>query len=75
MKWSWFKVPVKVEQINEYLFSDTNSIKQHTVTECYTQQHEIWTQRNMNSYNNESSNPVDLFYSTWVPSWTSYSEW
>ena len=24
MKWSWFKlVPVKVEQINEYLFSDT----------------------------------------------------
>jgi hypothetical protein len=23
MKWSWFKVPVKVKQINEYLFSDT----------------------------------------------------
>ena len=23
MKWSWFKVPVKVEQINEYWFSDT----------------------------------------------------
>ena len=23
MKWSWFKVPVKVEQIIEYLFSDT----------------------------------------------------
>ena len=23
MKWSWFKVPVKVAQINEYLFSDT----------------------------------------------------
>ena len=23
MKWSWFEVPVKVEQINEYLFSDT----------------------------------------------------
>ena len=23
MNWSWFKVPVKVEQINEYLFSDT----------------------------------------------------
>ena len=23
MKWSGFKVPVKVEQINEYLFSDT----------------------------------------------------
>ena len=23
MKWSWFKVPVKVEQINENLFSDT----------------------------------------------------
>ena len=23
MKRSWFKVPVKVEQINEYLFSDT----------------------------------------------------
>ena len=23
MKLSWFKVPVKVEQINEYLFSDT----------------------------------------------------
>ena len=23
MKWSWFKVPVKVEHINEYLFSDT----------------------------------------------------
>ena len=23
MKWSWFKVLVKVEQINEYLFSDT----------------------------------------------------
>ena len=23
MKWSWFKGPVKVEQINEYLFSDT----------------------------------------------------
>ena len=23
MKWSWFKVPVKVELINEYLFSDT----------------------------------------------------
>ena len=23
MKWSWFKVPVEVEQINEYLFSDT----------------------------------------------------
>ena len=23
MKWSWFKVPVKIEQINEYLFSDT----------------------------------------------------
>ena len=23
MKWSWFKVPVKVEQINEYQFSDT----------------------------------------------------
>ena len=22
MKWSWFKVPVKVEKINEYLFSD-----------------------------------------------------
>ena len=22
-EWSWFKVPVKVEQINEYLFSDT----------------------------------------------------
>ena len=22
LKWSWFKVPVKVEQINEYLFSD-----------------------------------------------------
>ena len=23
MKWSWFKEPVKVKQINEYLFSDT----------------------------------------------------
>ena len=23
MKWSWYKVRVKVEQINEYLFSDT----------------------------------------------------
>ena len=23
MKWSWFKVPVKVKQINEYLFLDT----------------------------------------------------
>ena len=23
MKWSWFKVPVKVKQINEYIFSDT----------------------------------------------------
>ena len=23
VKLSWFKVPVKVEQINEYLFSDT----------------------------------------------------
>ena len=23
MKWSWFKVPVKVEHINEYLFSYT----------------------------------------------------
>ena len=23
MKWRWFKVPVKVKQINEYLFSDT----------------------------------------------------
>ena len=23
MKWGWFKVPVKVEKINEYLFSDT----------------------------------------------------
>ena len=23
MKWSWLEVPVKVEQINEYLFSDT----------------------------------------------------
>ena len=23
MKWSWLKVPVKVEQINEYLFKDT----------------------------------------------------
>ena len=23
MKWSWFKVPVKVEQVTEYLFSDT----------------------------------------------------
>ena len=23
MKCSWFEVPVKVEQINEYLFSDT----------------------------------------------------
>ena len=26
MKWSWFTVPVKVEQINEYLFSDTVSV-------------------------------------------------
>ena len=23
MKWNWFKVPVKVEQINEYLSSET----------------------------------------------------
>ena len=23
VKWIWFKVPVKVEHINEYLFSDT----------------------------------------------------
>ena len=23
MRWSWLEVPVKVEQINEYLFSDT----------------------------------------------------
>ena len=23
MKWSWFEVPVEVEQINEYLFSDS----------------------------------------------------
>ena len=23
MEWSWFKVPVKVKQINEFLFSDT----------------------------------------------------
>ena len=27
MKWSWFKVPVKVKQINEYLFSDTVQIQ------------------------------------------------
>ena len=30
VKWSWFKVPVKVKQINENLFSDTtksNNIK------------------------------------------------
>ena len=27
MKRSWFKVPVKVEQINEYLFSDTVQYK------------------------------------------------
>ena len=23
MKWSWFKVPLKVEQLNEFFFSDT----------------------------------------------------
>ena len=23
MEWSWFEVPVKVKQINEYLISDT----------------------------------------------------
>ena len=23
MKWSWFEVPVKVEKLDEYLFSDT----------------------------------------------------
>ena len=23
LKWSWFKVPAKVKQVNEYLFSDT----------------------------------------------------
>ena len=27
MKWSWFKVPVKVEQINEYLFSEKSKNK------------------------------------------------
>ena len=26
MKWGWFKVPVKVEQMNAYLFSDTTKI-------------------------------------------------
>ena len=33
VKWSWFKVPVKVKQINENLFSDTtisNNIKETT---------------------------------------------
>ena len=35
MKWSWFKVPVKVKQINEKLFSDTiksNDMKEQWVT-------------------------------------------
>ena len=26
MKWGWFKVPLKVEQMNAYLFSDTISV-------------------------------------------------
>ena len=29
-KCSWFKVPVKVEQINEYLFSDTVQCQKKT---------------------------------------------
>ena len=32
MKWSWFKVPVKVEQINEYLFSNTVQSKKKTIS-------------------------------------------
>ena len=31
MKWSGFKVPVKVEQINEYLFSDTVQVLEVTI--------------------------------------------
>ena len=31
MKWSWFKVPVKLEQINEYLFSDNVRSKKQKV--------------------------------------------
>jgi hypothetical protein len=27
MKWGWFEVPVKGEQMNPYLFSDTTKIK------------------------------------------------
>ena len=33
VKWGWFKVPVKVEQINAYLFSDTNKISAQVVEE------------------------------------------
>jgi hypothetical protein len=29
MKWGWFKVPVKVEQMNVYLFSDTTKINKN----------------------------------------------
>ena len=36
MKWSWFKVPVKVEQINEYLFSDTVTMSEANTMSKYT---------------------------------------
>ena len=29
MKWGWFKVPVKGEQMNAYLFSDTTKINKN----------------------------------------------
>ena len=29
MKWDWFKVPVKGEQMNAFLFSDTTKINKN----------------------------------------------
>ena len=44
LKWSWFKVPVKVEQINEYLFSDTvQSQKTKSGNDEISQGQCIWT--------------------------------
>ena len=38
MKWGWVKVPVKVEQMNAYFFSDPNKIKINFSKKCQRQQ-------------------------------------
>ena len=47
MKWSWIKVPVKVEQINEYLLSDTLQIQKNKNWQWWNKPRSKCTQNHM----------------------------